>query len=71
MKYSLYSKEIMKHFRKPKNVGIIKNADGKGRVGNLVCGDVMELYIKVKNDKIIEMVGRDIKIIDRKRLDNY
>jgi len=53
MKYSLYTKEIMKHFRNPKNVGKIKNPDGKGRVGNLICGDVMELYIKVKNSKIV------------------
>ena len=55
MKSLLYTKEIMKHFRNPKNVGIIKNADGKGRVGNLICGDVMELYIKVKNDKIVDV----------------
>ena len=54
MKQTLYSKEIMKYFRKPKNVGIIKNPDGKGRVGNLICGDVMELYIKVKSNKIID-----------------
>jgi nitrogen fixation NifU-like protein len=47
----LYSKEIMKHFRNPKNVGIIKNADGIGKVGNIVCGDVMWLYIKIKKDK--------------------
>ena len=53
MKYSLYTKEIMKHFRNPKNVGKIKNPDGKGRVGNLICGYVMELYIKVKNSKIV------------------
>jgi len=50
----LYSKEVMKYFKHPKNVGIIKNPDGKGRVGNLICGDVMELYIKVKNNKIID-----------------
>jgi nitrogen fixation NifU-like protein len=48
---SLYSKEVMKHFLHPKNQGIIRNADGKGRVGNIVCGDLMELYIKVKKDK--------------------
>jgi len=52
---SLYSKEVMKHFTHPKNQGIIKNADGKGRVGNIVCGDLMELYIKVKNDKIVDI----------------
>ncbi len=54
MRQSPYSREIMKYFRKPKNVGIIKNADGKGRVGNLICGDVMELYIKVKKNKIVD-----------------
>jgi len=48
---SLYSKEIMKHFKHPKNVGSIKNPDGIGRVGNIQCGDIMELYIKIKKDK--------------------
>lgn len=47
----LYSKEIMKHFRKPKNIGQIKNADGMGKVGNFICGDIIWLYIKVKGDK--------------------
>lgn len=55
MKTSLYSKEVMKYFKSPKNVGIIKNPDGIGRVGNMTCGDIMELYIKVKNDKIIDI----------------
>jgi len=49
---TLYSKEVMKHFKSPKNVGVIKDADGKGRIGNMQCGDIMELYIKVKKDKI-------------------
>jgi nitrogen fixation protein NifU and related proteins len=52
---SLYSEEVMKHFRNPKNVGVINNADGKGRIGNMKCGDIMELYIKVKNDKITDV----------------
>jgi nitrogen fixation NifU-like protein len=52
MKYPLYAKEIIKHFKNPKNVGKIKNADGIGKVGNIVCGDVMWFYIKVKNNKI-------------------
>lgn len=52
---SLYSKEVMKHFKNPKNVGKIKNPDGIGRVGNEACGDIMELYIKVKNDKIFDI----------------
>jgi len=52
---SLYSKEIMKHFTNPKNVGNIKKPDGKGRIGNMTCGDIMELYIKVKNDRIVDI----------------
>jgi nitrogen fixation NifU-like protein len=52
---SLYSKEVMKHFKNPKNVGKIKNPDGIGRVGNAACGDIMELYIKVKNNKITDI----------------
>jgi len=52
---SLYSKEVMKHFKNPKNVGVIKDADGIGRVGNIQCGDIMELYIKVKKNKIVDI----------------
>ena len=47
-----YSKKVMDHFRNPRNVGEIENPDGVGRVGNPICGDVMEMYIKV-NDNII------------------
>jgi len=53
MAYSeMYSKELIKRFRNPKNYGEIKNADGIGKVGNKTCGDVMWIFIKVKNDKI-------------------
>ncbi|MEM5882506.1 MAG: iron-sulfur cluster assembly scaffold protein [Candidatus Aenigmatarchaeota archaeon] len=55
----LYSKEIMKHFKNPKNVGRIKNADGIGEAGNLVCGDIMRIYIKVSeknNKKVIKNI---------------
>src|SRR3989344_4166111 len=52
-----YSKEVMKHFTHPKNMGEIKNADGIGKVGNPQCGDVMWCYIKVKDGKI-----KDIKV---------
>lgn len=45
----------MNYFKHPKNVGVIKDADGVGRVGNMTCGDIMELYIKVKNDKIVDV----------------
>ena len=50
--WSLYSERVMEHFRNPRNVGEIENPDGVGHVGNPVCGDIMELYIKV-NDGII------------------
>ena len=49
---SLYSDKVMDHFRNPRNVGEMENPDGTGYVGNPVCGDIMELYIKV-NDGII------------------
>ncbi|MDI6798713.1 MAG: iron-sulfur cluster assembly scaffold protein, partial [Candidatus Aenigmarchaeota archaeon] len=51
MEANLYSKEIMKHFKNPKNVGVIKNFDGLGKVGQPICGDVLWLYIKIKEDK--------------------
>ncbi len=47
-----YSKKVQQHLRNPKNVGEIKNPDGVGKVGNPVCGDIMELYIKVKDGVI-------------------
>jgi len=49
-----YSKKVMEHFQNPRNVGEIKNPDGIGHVGNPVCGDIMELYIKVENDIIVD-----------------
>ncbi len=50
-----YSSRVMEHFKNPRNVGEIENADGIGHIGNPVCGDVMELYIQVK-DNIIQDV---------------
>ena len=51
----MYNKKVLSHFRKPHNFGKMKNPDGVGKVGNVVCGDVMQLYIKVgeKNNKEI------------------
>lgn len=49
-----YSDKVMEHFRNPRNVGEIENPDGIGHVGNPVCGDIMELYIKVENDIITD-----------------
>jgi len=51
----MYSEKVMKYFKSPKNMGKIKNADGVGKVGNIACGDILVLYIKVikKNGKEI------------------
>lgn len=50
----MYSEQVMEHFMNPKNVGEIDNPDGIGHVGNPVCGDIMELYIKVKDGIIVD-----------------
>ncbi len=51
----VYSKKVMDHFTNPRNVGVIENPDGFGKVGNPVCGDLMEMYIKVENDIITDI----------------
>lgn len=51
----MYSEKVMDHFRNPRNVGEIQDADGVGTVGNPVCGDVMAIYIKVKDNHIDEI----------------
>jgi len=48
----MYSEKVMDHFKNPRNVGEIANADGVGTVGNPVCGDLMSVYIKVKEDRL-------------------
>lgn len=48
----MYNKVVMDHFRNPRNVGIIENPDGIGEVGNPLCGDMMTIYLKIKNDHI-------------------
>ena len=53
-----YSKKVMDHFMNPRNVGVIQNPDGYGKVGNPVCGDVMEIFIKVKDDIITDIKFR-------------
>ena len=52
---SMYSEKVMEHFRNPRNVGEIEDADGIGEVGNASCGDIMKIYLKVQDD-IIEDV---------------
>ena len=48
----MYSEKVLDHFKNPRNVGEIEDADGVGTVGNPVCGDMMSIYIKVKDDRI-------------------
>jgi nitrogen fixation NifU-like protein len=50
----VYSEKVMDHFLHPRNVGEIENPDGIGRVGNPTCGDIMEMYIKVKDNIITD-----------------
>lgn len=51
---ALYSEKVMDHFRNPRNVGVIENADGVGEVGNAKCGDIMKIYLKIENDVIVD-----------------
>jgi nitrogen fixation NifU-like protein len=50
-----YSEKMMEYFRNPRNVGDMENPDGIGHVGNVVCGDIMELYIRVEDNIITEV----------------
>ncbi|MFC1951743.1 Fe-S cluster assembly scaffold protein NifU [Chloroflexota bacterium] len=50
----MYSDKVIEYFKNPRNVGEIENPDGIGHVGNPVCGDIMELYIKVNNNTIVD-----------------
>lgn len=49
---ALYSEKVMEHFQNPRNVGEIPDADGVGQVGNAKCGDIMRMYLKIKDDVI-------------------
>ena len=52
---ALYSEKVMDHFRHPRNVGSIENADGIGEVGNAKCGDIMKMYLKIDNDVVTDV----------------
>ena len=52
---ALYSEKVMDHFRNPRNVGVIEDANGIGEVGNAKCGDIMKMYLKIE-DEIIAAV---------------
>jgi nitrogen fixation NifU-like protein len=51
-KMALYSEKVMDHFRNPRNVGVIEDANGIGEVGNAKCGDIMKMYLKIEDDVI-------------------
>ena len=52
---ALYSEKVMDHFRNPRNVGVIEDADGVGEVGNAKCGDIMKMYLKIEDDTITDV----------------
>jgi len=52
---SIYTEKVMEHFRNPRNMGEIPDADGVGTVGNPVCGDLMTVYIKVKDNHLVDI----------------
>ena len=51
----LYSEKVMDHFKNPRNVGKMEDADGVGEVGNVKCGDIMKMYIKVQDGVIVDV----------------
>jgi len=61
MKSTTYSDKVLEHFKNPRNVGEIEDADGVGRVGNPVCGDLMWIYLKIAKNEKDEEVIKDIK----------
>ncbi len=52
---ALYSEKVMDHFRNPRNVGAIEDADGVGEVGNARCGDIMKIYLKIDDDVVSDV----------------
>ena len=52
---ALYSEKVMDHFRNPRNVGVIEDADGVGEGGNAKCGDIMKIYLKIEKDIIADV----------------
>ena len=53
---ALYSEKVMDHFRNPRNVGVIEDADGIGEIGNAKCGDIMKIYLKIEGEPGSEII---------------
>ena len=53
-----YTEKVMENFMSPKNVGVMENPDGYGTVGNASCGDIMEIFLKIENDVIVDVKFR-------------
>lgn len=53
-----YNNKVLKEFQNPSNIGIIKDCNGHGRVGNPACGDIMEVFLKVKDGKIVDIKAK-------------
>ena len=51
----MYTDKVMDHFSNPRNVGEIENANGVGEVGNATCGDIMKIFLKVEDDRIVDV----------------
>ena len=52
---ALYSEKVMDHFRNPRNVGVLEDANAVGTVGNAKCGDIMKMYLKIENEIIVDV----------------
>ena len=52
---ALYSETVMDHYRNPRNVGVIEDADGVGEAGNAVCGDIMKIYLKIEDSTVADV----------------
>ena len=52
---ALYSEKVMDHFRNPRNVGVIEDANGIGEVGNAKCGDIMKMYLKIEDGIVVDV----------------
>jgi len=51
----MYTEKVMEHFTNPRNVGVIEDADGVGEVGNVKCGDIMKIYLKIEDEVITDV----------------